>query len=203
VHVFTTCLITATALAMMTVPANADVITFEGYAPNGGLTFIPPDYTESGFTLSNTGQFAAAIFGDSSVGLLGDTTASLDWNGSEGSSITLTGPSPFDLLSLDLGAYSGAPNDQHTDITLTGNLFGGGTETATFSRLLSITRETVNWTGLQSVVFTATYYGGIDNIVTGGASTTPEPGTMLLLGAGIGALALVRRRNTPKPASLK
>jgi hypothetical protein len=183
----------------MAVSADAAVITFEGYAPDGGLEFVPPDYTESNFTLSNTGPEIAAIFGATSAGLLGDSTSSLAWNGSEGSSITLTGPAPFDLLSLDLGAYADAPGDKHTDITLTGNLFGGGTETTTFSNLLGITTETLDWTGLQSVVFTATYYGGMDNIVTGdvNANASPEPGTLLLLGAGMGALALVRRGKRP------
>jgi len=193
-------LATAAALALMTVSANASVlITFEGYAPNGGLVFIPPAYTESGFTLSYSpsdggANDKAAIFGASSQGMIGDSTASLAFNSSEGSSVTLTGPGSFDLFSLDLGGYAGAPGNQHTNITLTGYLTAGGTEAMTFSNLLSETTENVNWTGLDHVVFTGSYYGAMDNIVTSGGNATPEPGTMLLLGAGTAALALIRRR---------
>ena len=66
----------------------------------------------------------------------------------------------------------------------------------TFSNLLSQTTENVNWTGLDHVVFTGTYYGAMDNIVTSGGNATPEPGTMLLLGAGTAALALIRRKRS-------
>ncbi|HVV43564.1 MAG TPA: hypothetical protein VHC72_00110 [Bryobacteraceae bacterium] len=135
----------------MAVSAHATVITFEGYAASGSLVFVPPDYTESGFTLSYTSADGgandkAAVFGPSSVGLIGVSTANLAWNGSDGSFVTLTGPATFDLFSLDLGGYTGAPGDQHTNITLTGYLAGGGTETMTFSSLLSQTTKTVNWT---------------------------------------------------------
>ena len=185
----------------MTVSANAGVISFEGYAPNGGLVLVPPAYTESGFTLSyasadGNANDKAAIFGASSAGLIGDTTANLAWNTNQGSYVTLTGPGSFDLFSLDLGGYTEAPGNQHTNITLTGYLTAGGTETVTFYNLLSQTTENVNWTGLDHVVFTGSYYGAMDNIVTSGGNATPEPGTMLLLGAGAAALALVQRRKS-------
>jgi len=105
-------------------------------------------------------------------------------------------PASFDLFSLDLGGYAEAYGNQHTDITLTGYLTAGGTETVTFSNLLSQITENVNWTGLDHVVFTSTYYGAVDNIHTSGGSATPEPGTMLLLGAGAAALAVIRRHKS-------
>src|SRR6185312_9758033 len=192
-------LLATAALALMAVSANATVITFEGYAPSGGAVLIPPAYTESGFTLSYASADGgsndkAAIFGASSVGMVGDSTANLAWNTNDGSSVTLTGPGSFDLFSLDLGGYTEAPGNQHTNITLTGYLTAGGTETVTFYNLLSQTTENVNWTGLDHVVFTGSYYGAMDNIVTSGGNATPEPGSMLLLAAGGAALALVRRR---------
>jgi hypothetical protein len=195
-------LLATAALALMTVSANATVITFEGYVANGSLAFVPPAYTESGFTLSYAAADGgsndkAAVFGASSAGMIGDSTASLGWNTSDGSSVTLTGPASFDLFSLDLGGYVGAPGDKHTNITLTGYLTAGGSQTITFSNLLSETTENVGWTGLDHVVFTGTYYGAMDNLVTsGGGNATPEPGTMLLVVAGAGALALVRRRKS-------
>jgi len=183
----------------MTVSANAAAITFEGYAPSGSLVLVPPAYMESGFTLSYTSgdggaNDRAAVFGASSVGMIGDSTANLAWNTSDGSFVTLTGPGSFDLFSVDLGGYTEAPGNQHTNITLTGYLTAGGSQTITFSNLLSETTENVGWTGLDRVVFTGSYYGAMDNIVTSGGSATPEPGTMLLLGAGAAALAVIRRR---------
>jgi hypothetical protein len=197
----TRCLLAAAALTLVAVSANATVITFEGYAASGSLVFVPPDYTESGFTLSYTSADGgandkAAVFGDSSVGMIGDSTANLAWNGSDGSFVTLTGPATFDLFSLDLGGYAGAPGNQHTNITLTGYLTAGGTLTMTFSNLLSQATQNVNWTGLDHVVFTGSYYGAMDNLVVSGGSATPEPGSMLLLGAGTAALALLRRRKS-------
>ena len=108
-------LATAAALALMTVSANATVITFEGYVPDGSATLVPPDYTESGFTLSynsadGNSNDKAAVFGASSGGMIGDSTATLAWNTSDGSSVTLTGPASFDLFSVDLGAYASAPS---------------------------------------------------------------------------------------------
>ncbi|MCU1330817.1 MAG: hypothetical protein JWN34_6187 [Bryobacterales bacterium] len=198
---FTLCLAAAAAaLAITTVSADAATITFEGYAPNGGLVTLPPDYTESGFILSYTGYngtTGVAVFGAGASGMVGNLTSNLGWNTSYGSSVTLTGPESFDLLSVDLGAYIAAPGDKHTNITLTGNVAAGGTLTKTFEGLLGATTETLNWTGLQSVVFTGTYYGTMDNIVTGDANAAPEPGTMLLLGAGVGTLVLIRRRRKP------
>jgi len=200
VKIITLCLATASALALVTASADAALITFEGYAPNNGAVGLPPDYTASGYTLSFTGYegtTGVVVFGAGTpAGMIGNSTANLAWNTSFGSSITLTGPASFDLLSVDLGGYVQAPGDKHTNITLTGHLFAGGTISTTFANLLGGTTETVNWTGLQSVVFTGTYYGTMDNIVTGDASA-PEPGTMLLLGAGIGTLVLVRRRRKP------
>jgi hypothetical protein len=128
--------------------------------------------------------------------MIGDTTANLAWNGSEGSYVTLTGPGSFDLFSLDLGGYAGAPGNQHTNITLTGYLTAGGTLTMTFSSLLGQTTQNVNWTGLDHVVFTGSYYGAMDNLVVSGGSATPEPGTMPLLGAAAGTLALIWRRKS-------
>src|SRR5690349_2996808 len=106
-------LATAAALALMTVSAHATAITFEGYAPNGSVIFVPPDYTESGYTLSyfaadGGSNDKAAVFGASSAGMIGDSTANLAWNTSDGSSVTLTGPAPFDLISVDFGGYAGA-----------------------------------------------------------------------------------------------
>jgi hypothetical protein len=194
------CLAAVAALAVTTASADAATITFEGYAANGGLVTLPPDYTEAGFTFSFTGYnftTGVAVFGAGANGMIGNSTSNLGWNTSFGSSITMTGPTSFDLLSVDLGAYNDAPGDKHTNITLTGNLAGGGTLTTTFANLLGATTETLNWTGLQSVVFTGTYYGTMDNVVTGDASAAPEPGTMLLLGAGVGTLVLIRRRRKP------
>jgi hypothetical protein len=175
----------------MAVSSKASVIDFEGYAPSGSYTYLPPSYTEYGYTLANGDPSLAAIFDPGSgYGMVGDATASLDWNPI--TSILLTGPAPFDLYTVDMGLYSQFSGT--TDITLAGNIFGGGTESITFSGLSTDTTETVDWTDLESVTFTADNYSGIDNIDVQASSVTPEPASLSLLLLGLVAVVMGRQR---------
>lgn len=186
-----TTFIAASVLCLMAVSSKASVIDFEGYAPSGGYTYLSPSYTEYGYTLANDDPGLAAIFDPGSgVGMVGDATASLDWNPI--TSILLTGPAPFDLDTVDMGLYSLVSGT--TDITLTGDIFGGGTESITFSGLSSDTTETIDWTDLESVTFTGDNYSGIDNIDVQASSITPEPGSLSLLLLGLAAVVMGRQR---------
>ena len=186
-------LATASLFCLLSASLMASEIQFEGFAPPGGLANISPGgpYTEAGFTLTptdtNSAVFDAAFTGDR---FPGDTTS---WFGfAADNTITMTGPSPFNLASVDIGPSSlGSGN---INATITADLFGGGTLSTTFTGLTSDTRETLNWTGLTDVRFSVTSDAGLDNISTDIAGS-PEPGSVFLLGAGLTAVALRRWRS--------
>jgi hypothetical protein len=180
------------ALSLSALPLIASEIQFEGYAPSGGLTNVSPGfpYTEAGFTLTPT-DFNSAVF-DAAYGgatFPGDTTS---WFGfSADNLITMTGPSSFNLASLDIGPSSlGSGN---INATITADLFGGGTLSATFTGLTTDTTETLNWTGLTDVTISVTSDAGLDNISTD-IVNGPEPGTLLMLAIGLATLGARRWR---------
>lgn len=184
----------ASLLGLFAVSSNAsEILQFEGYAPPGSLVNVSTStpYSEAGFTLTPTNSDSAVFdAADPNAAFPGDSTS---WFGfAAGNTITMTGPAPFNLLGFDVGPISFGSGT--TDVTVTADLFGGGTESTIFSGLTTDTTETLNWTGLQDVQFSADTDTGLDNINVQ-APSTPEPGTVLLFGAGLGALSLVRRRS--------
>jgi hypothetical protein len=185
------CETTGNCFASFAVCSNATML-FEGVAPAGSLLNVNPaaPYTESGFTLTPTNN-QSAVFdaGDTAASFPGDPTS---WFGFAASNtITLTGLGVFNLNDLLVGASTlGSGN---VDVTFLGNLAGGGTVSTTFAGLTGATLETLNWGGLSSVVITSTSDSGLDNI---DAVASPEPGTWLLLGAGLSAIAARYRRRS-------
>ncbi len=181
-----------TALCAFTAVANAADIQFEGFASPGSFVNVNPiaPYTEAGFTLTPVNSNAAVFDpADSAASFPGDSTAWLGFAG--GNSITITGPAPFDLTSLDVGPSTIGSGT--TDITISADIFGGGVETATLIGLTTDSTENLNWTGLQDVVITSSTDSGLDNI--NASPSAPEPGTMLLLAAGLGAVGIRRFRS--------
>ena len=185
----------ASTLCIFAGAANATEIQFEGAAPPAGLLNLSPGapYTEAGFTFTPANE-QAAIFDAAYPGASfpGDSTSWLGFTA--GNTITITGPSAFDLIMLDLGPSTLGSGT--TDISIFADIFGGGTETTTFSGLTTDTTESMNWTGLQDVQITGDTDSAIDNVIVNPSSGTPEPGTMLLLAAGLGAVGFVRRRSS-------
>lgn len=176
---------------------SAAVITFEGYAPPGGLVNVNPlaPYTEAGFTFAPTNG-SSAVFDSASTG--GSTGNGTDIFGFQGNTnpitLTLTAGSggPFNLTSLDIGRLPfGAPSVTHT---ITGTPAGGGSPlVATFSGIVNPTSITLNWTNLSSVTFTGSSAVWIDNL--NATQVVPEPGTIVTLGLlGVVCAGYVRRR---------
>jgi hypothetical protein len=114
----------------------------------------------------------------------GDETAFLEF--SFDNSVILTGPAPFSLYSALMGPAT-YPYYPSIDMTVVGNVVGGGTVTATYSDLTVATGEFIGFSNLQSAIFFNTHSAGLDNIVVN--ETVPEPcswflaGTALLLGS--------------------
>ncbi len=174
--------------------AQAEVITFENFAPPGGLVNVNPasPYSEAGFRLTPSNATSAVFDAAAVVDMPGNTT---DFFGfAENNIITLTNVAgvPFNLSSLLLGPTILAASPSVT-ITLVGNFAGGGSLTSTFSLLTTATPVTLSgFNNLTSVVFSTTDDSGIDNI---NVTPVPEPATMLLFGAGLAGVAMkVRKR---------
>lgn len=172
---------------------NAEpILTFEGFAPAGGLVNVNPavPYVESGFTLTPSNSLSAVFDSAAAADFPGNSNS--DFFGFiEGNVITLTGPSSFQLVSLLLGPSSlaGGP----ASITLVGNLFGGGFLNTTFANLNTATLGTLNWGNLSSVEFRTTADAAIDNVNLN-VVAVPEPMSLLLVASGIAGLAARMRR---------
>lgn len=166
------------------VQASIVTIDFEGFAPVGSLTNISPStpYTEDGFTITPTNDQSAVFDAAAGNSMIGNNS---DWFGfAESNTPTLTLPAvsgPFSLIDVLIGPSTIASSTP-INMTITGNIFGGGTTSTTFTNLTTATLATVNFSNLQSVDFIATDDAALDNIR---AQVVPEPGTFLLLGTGL------------------
>jgi hypothetical protein len=168
-----------------TAQLNAATITFEGFAPHGGVTNVNPStpYREQGFTLTPSNADSAVFDAAAFSKFPGDNTS---WFGfAADNPITLTGPAPFDLDSMLIGPSTIGIGI--IDFAITGHVFGGGTVTSTFLNLRTATEEVIGFKNLQNAVFFATSDTGIDNIVV---AAVPEPRTYVLLLSGLLAVVI-------------
>lgn len=170
-------------LALFMGVAPAQVVTFEDFAPPGGLVNINPTmpYIEAGFQFLPANGSSAVFDSAAMATMLGNPS---DWFGfAGGNTITLTrlsGP-PFSLTSL-LGGPSSIAQGNPVSLMIVGNVFGGGTLNADFPNLTTATSLNLNWTNLSSVAITSTLDAGIDNV---NFTPVPEPASLMLVGAGL------------------
>ena len=186
------CLLLGIILVWPREGAALPILTFEGFAPAGGVVNVNPavPYVESGFTLTPSNSLSAVFDSAAAVDFPGNSTS--DFFGfMEGNIVTLTGPSPFQLVSVLLGPSSlaGSP----ASITLVGNLFGGGFLNTTFANLTTATPAVLDWGNLSSVEFRTTADAAIDNVNLN-VVAVGEPMSLLLLSSGIAGLVARSRR---------
>ena len=189
-------------LSSFALSSQADTIMFQGVATTFSPTWVvqvtpSSPYTEDGYTFTPlNNQSAITSYAYPSRTFPGDGT---DWFGfNAGNTITMATATPggtFSIGSLDVGPDSAAVSSNgFTDVTVDGYVGSTLTYTQTFTDLTTETLETLNWTGLSSFTISADYSAGMDNISTDLGPTVPEPGTMVLLGAGLIAVGWRRRR---------
>ena len=174
--------------------AQAETLTFENFAPAGGLVNINPvsPYTESGFTISVATGLSVVVDSASPNDMPGNLTDFFAFAGSNTATLTFVGGT-FDLASLSIGPYVPAATPP-INMTITGTLSGGGTLTSTLTGLTTATVANLNWVGLQNVRFNNTSAGALDDIVVTPSAAVPEVDSMTLLALGLFGLVVTGTR---------
>jgi hypothetical protein len=168
--------------------AQAVTITFENFAPAGGLVNINPalPYTEAGFTISVLNGQSAVFDSAAAVDMPGNLTDFFGFAEINTPTLTFAGGT-FDLASVLIGRSTVATTP--VTMVITGTLTGGGTLTATFTGLTTATVANLNWVGLQNVSFTASDDAALDDIVV---TTVPEVDSLTLLALGLLTIGIAR-----------
>ena len=203
----------ATLLIGLGAPAALSAQSIMTFLPvacaTGGSYSAGDTYSESGFTISSgvtgglAGWCADADTYSSQAGYAGPGMA-LAYQGIN-ATLTKNGGGPFSINGIELAhLYSGEYGAQ--SFTFTGNLYGGGTVSQTFTigpetahPLFSPYFFDASFTNLASVVFATQDYAyyQFTNVALDGyqLGTVPEPGSIVLLGSGlVGLGGIVRRR---------
>ncbi len=205
-------------VALATPAAQAAVMDFEvpDLRPTAQDAFPAPTYSENGLTLTNLtnqGQNPSLVnFGLPGIASNGTQSFIFWYNSSATASdvvlLTATSGSSFSLLQLDAanpyGCFfcTGGPPPQDELLNFVSIRAGGGTINEQFDLNGGWTTISLGFTDVVSVAIfgsdpiypaNATPGTQLDNIV----ADLPEPSTLSLLAAALGAVWLVRRR---KPA---
>jgi hypothetical protein len=188
--------------------AFAVTMGFEGLAPPAYYTVPFAPYTEAGFTLTNSLDLASESDGifDSAAGYVNNGTDHFAWCGDcdvNPLSITLTenSASLFNLTSFEGGNLEFGIFQTGEQFVVTGHLLGGGTVVQSFDIIqdtLTVFALGSGFSNLTSVDFSGSSPSSgshltFDNLVIRSIRVVPEPGTGLLLGMGLFALAGSRR----------
>jgi hypothetical protein len=184
-------------------PAQAAVMNFESLALNdNAIHNAGSTYTESGFTLSYSGQIGLLYYGTQRSGYQG-STALFPYANASLISLTKVGGGAFDLSSIDLTDFSGGGGQQTTF-----NFTGTRADNSTVIQALTVDAlsgfQTFNFSNFTNLAKVEWNSGGsipqFDNINVSAASTTSVPEPFTIIGTVIGGTAAVRMRRKLKQA---
>lgn len=190
----------AAVLAAATLPVLAapTVIGFEPLAhADDGVAEAGHVYTESGYTLTNGGDFAFSTIGTQAADFLG-STALINDNDEGLTTLERADGGLFSLLSIDLAELFADP-DLPVQVMFTGVLADGSTVQQGFALDGLFGAQTfafdAGFSQLSSVSWTnSAYYHQFDDVVV---AAVPEPGSAALAGLALLSLgATLRRRRT-------
>ncbi|WJG09880.1 hypothetical protein [Aliiglaciecola sp. LCG003] len=186
--------------------SNAAVIDFEGVVPDNSSMIQVSPYSEDGFILnsSRVPEPVDGIFGANAVNSNGSAVFGWCLRCGIGNmiSVAMSNAKNFNLLSFDFSNLDLTP--AMGIIEVTGYLSSGGSVTASVDTSNAWVTESLNWTGLTKVDFfgrvgadSMNFNPALDNLVVQAQepAQVPTPAPLALLGLGLVALALTRRRN--------
>jgi hypothetical protein len=202
------CLVTATYLLVAYPVSAGTVLDFSDVVVSGTYVhYYGANVVSKGFTFTNvpTSDNVVDAANDADPLLTpvdGQNVYAvwLDGTNSGGGSFYQTNGNPFNLNSLDAVWWDHYYTNPGESYTITGNFANLTTQTVTgFVASGAFNNIVLNWSGLQSVSFSASTTTGsgwfaIGDINVSLSSPTPEPGSFLLLGSGVLGLAGMLRR---------
>jgi hypothetical protein len=192
------------ALSVLSIaPAQAAVMTFESLALNdNAIHNAGSTYTESGFTLSYSGQIGLLYYGNQRSGYQG-STALFPYANASLISLTKVGGGAFDLASIDLTDFTGG-GGQQTIFNFTGTRADNSTITQSVTVDTLPGFQTFNFSSFTNLAKVEWNSGGstpqFDNINVSAAATAAFPEPFTIIGTVIGGTVAVRMRRKLKQA---
>ncbi len=193
-----------TFICLSSANLNADIVTFNGSAPDGGFVQIPlgESYVENNFAFTTT--FDEVFLGDNDfepeVGIFDDDVLWFDVflpNDPAQVVVTRQDGRSFSAVSL-IGGGIDLGTGPTSGLNLVGNLVGGGT-----------VEQDLNWTSGTSEFESLNGFNNLESLVISGLPSSgtgfpvidemtfqvvPEPSSSVLLGSFLIAVSIGRRR---------